>query len=135
MRFHRAKLDIKVSLSKNKFPIKIDDSKKIRFVLKITDQDNSFYTQNIENVELTEFGTYTIDFKVSPSIKDIRVTTYCTYFSIKDNRETTLETSSTKAVNAGRTDSFINLYLRENNDGFYLDVLGKNGEPKVRKKK
>jgi len=39
-----AKLDLKVNLSKNKFPIKIDSSKKVRFVLKITDDEGSIYT-------------------------------------------------------------------------------------------
>lgn len=127
----RAKLAVKVVLSKNGYQVPIKEEHKLRFVLTISDQEGGKYTQNFENVMLTEFGTYEIEFKVVSSMTSIRVTTYCSVFSKNKNRDEILEVSAVKEMNGGYTESFVNMYLRENKDGYNLHLIGKNGEPKV----
>jgi hypothetical protein len=76
-----------------------------------------------------------MEFKVSPGISAVSVTTNLVIPAKGQGREKILEWVSSKTGLASSTSSFVNLYLKENKDGYVLNVLGKNGEPKVQREK
>jgi hypothetical protein len=128
----KAQVLVRPSLRINGRPTSLDLLKEIKLVVLAVDYEGIPNRSEIAIEELKEGEEFVHEVKVPEKLLQMSVTLEAKIENLSLGKKQNLSDSATFAINAIEQGSSVNaLHLGWSDDGYFLDVLGKNGEPLV----
>jgi len=127
-----SKVLIRSNLRLNDHPISLDLLKNISLTIESTDIDGVSASKEIQDVQLYEDQESVYEFQVPENLASIHFELRAKIDNISQQKTELLKDSAVFQLNGiDQTPHFENLLLHHENNTYTLEVLGKNGEPRI----
>ncbi len=127
-----SKVIIRPVLAVNGHPVTLSLLENIRLMIETTDQDGVTTGKEISDFQVFDDKESVFDFQVPENLQHIRFTLKSQIQNISQNKKEDLSDQSEFSLNQIDTNASVDdMFLSHISDGYVLDVLGKNGEPKA----
>ncbi len=132
LRSRKATLIVRPGLTVNGTPVTLSVLENTRLRITSTDLDGIASTQEIANFALHEDRDSTHEIQVPPRLARLDVALLAQVKSLTQNKTLDLETSDAFELNGiDRTAATEDAHLTRADGGYWLEILGKTGEPEV----
>lgn len=130
---NQANVIIRPVLKLNQTPISLAKLESVKLTIISMDQSDTT-TEKTQTITLTEDQEATISFRVPENLKQLTFTLAAKVKQHSQNKTINLNDQATFKLNLiDLTDQIIQIHLGKNQQDYYLDVTGKNGEPQIGK--
>ncbi len=133
-RSNKAKIMLRPSLRiGSASPVPLSLLKDVKLVVTTNNQDDIAATKTFDQFELTEFKETLLEFVVPPRTKSIDVALTAQIENISRGNKETLSANQSFVINEiDQSDVIQDVHLIPSDSGYYLEFVGKTGEPRVK---